>query len=71
MKSFSLKNAPLTGVSPSECKKKNIVLVHKKSDKQNYRPVSLLPIYGTIFERLAFNEMLDLLSLIILFHQTS
>ena len=45
---------------PSDWKKANIVPIHKKSAKQtskNYRPVSLLPIYGKIFERLIFNEM--------------
>ena len=34
--------------------------IHKKSDKQtlkNYRPVSLLPICGKIFERLIYNKM--------------
>ena len=54
------RQALLTGVFPSEWKKGNIVPVHKKSDKQNiknYRPVSLLPICGKIFERLIFNEM--------------
>ena len=54
------KQALLTGVFPSEWKKGNIVAIHKKGDKQNiknYRPVSLLPIYGKIFERLGFNEM--------------
>ena len=54
------RQALLTGAFPSEWKKGNIVAVHKKSDKQNinnYRPVSLLPICGKIFERLIFNEM--------------
>ena len=49
------------GVFLSEWKKGNIVPVHKKGDKQmlqNYRPV-LLPIYGEIFERLLFNEMVE------------
>ena len=35
-------------------------VVHKTGEKQtlkNYRPVSLLPICGKIFERLIFNEM--------------
>ena len=42
--------------------KANIVPIHKKGDKQtviNYRPVSLLPICGKIFERLLYNEMLN------------
>ena len=41
--------------------KADIVLIHKKEDKQtleNYRPVSLLSICGKILERLMFNEML-------------
>ena len=36
-----------TGIFPSEWKKRDIVPIHQKSDKQtlkNYRPVSLLPI---------------------------
>ena len=51
-----------TGVVPSEWKKGNVVSIHKKGDKQtlkNYRPVSLLPICGKIFERLMFNEMFE------------
>ena len=55
------KPAVLTGVSLSEWEKWNIVPIHKKGDKQDikdYRPYSLLPIHGKIFERLIFNEML-------------
>ena len=55
------KQALLTGMFPSEWKKVNIFPIHKKGDKQNiknYRPVSVLPICGKIFERLVFNEML-------------
>ena len=43
------------GKLPSEWKKANVVPVHKKGNKQtleNYRPLSLLPICGKIFERL-------------------
>ena len=39
---------------PNEWKKANIVPIHKKVNKQlikNYRPVSLLPICGKIFEK--------------------
>ena len=54
------KQTLLTGVFPSVWKKGNIVPIHKNGDKQNiknYRPVSLLPICGKIFERVVFNEM--------------
>ena len=47
------------GKFPSEWKKANVVPVHKKGNKQileNYRPVSLLPICGKIFERLIYNS---------------
>ena len=50
---------------PSEWKKGNVVPIHKKDDKQNvknYRPVSLLPICGKIFERLIYNVMYDFLT---------
>ena len=49
-----------SGIYPCEWKKANVVPIHKKGDKQtlkNYRPVSLLPICGKIFERLIYNEM--------------
>ena len=45
-------------------KKSNVVPVHKKVDKQvvdNYRPVSLLPIFGKILERLIFNSLFEFL----------
>ena len=45
---------------PNIWKKSNVVPIHKKGDKQlinNYRPVSLLPICGKIFERLLFNTI--------------
>ena len=38
----------------------NMVPIHKRDGQQNvknYRPVSLLPIFGKIFERLIYNEM--------------
>ena len=49
----------------SEWKKANIVPVHKKGDKQllkNYRPISLLPIFGKIFERIIYNTIFEYLT---------
>ena len=46
------------GVFPEVWKKANVVPVHKKEDKtlvKNYRPISLLPIFGKIFERVIYN----------------
>ena len=46
----------------SDWKKANVVPVFKKGDKQllkNYRPISLLPIIGKIFERLLYNQMFE------------
>ena len=49
-----------TGVFLIHWKKANVVPVRKKESKQlvkNYRPVSLLPICGKVFERLINNEV--------------
>ena len=51
-----------SGKFPAEWKKANVVPVHKKGDKQilkNYRPISLLPIAGKIFERLLYDRMFE------------
>ena len=40
----------------------NIVPVHKKESKnliKNYRPISLLPIFGKIFEKIIFNNLYE------------
>ena len=40
-------------------KKSNIIPVHKKNDKRlvnNYRPISLLPVFEKIFEEIIFNK---------------
>ena len=45
-------------------KKSNICPIHKKGDKQvinNYRPLSLLPICGNVFETLIFNSVYEYL----------
>ena len=51
-----------SGKFPTKWEKANVVPVHKKGDKQilkNYRPISLLPIAGKIFERLLYDRMFE------------
>ena len=48
------------GISPVDWKKINIVPVHKKGNQnliKNYRPISLLPIFSKIYEKLIFNSI--------------
>ena len=55
-----------SGIFPTEWKKAYVVPIHKRDDKQNvknYRPVSLLPIFGKIFERLIYNEMYSFINI--------
>ena len=45
---------------PDIWKRSNIIPVHKKIDKRlvdSYRPISLLPIFGKIFEKIMFNRV--------------
>ena len=51
-------------IYPSTWKKANVIPVHKKDDEQsvnNYRPVSLLPVFWKSFEKLIFNEIYSFL----------
>jgi len=48
------------GVFPQLWKHANIVPVHKKNEKNlkgNYRPISLLPIFGKILEKLIYDSL--------------
>ena len=48
------------GIFPEMWKKANVVSIHKKNLenlKQNCRPISLLPIFGKILEKLIFNTL--------------
>ena len=54
------KTALRTGVFPHPWKKGNIVPVHKNESKnliKNYRPISVLPIFGKIFEKIIYNSL--------------
>ena len=58
------KNSLKFSYYPDIWKKSNIIPAHKKNDKQllnNYRPISLLPIFGKIFEKIIFNRIYDFL----------
>ena len=49
-----------SGIFPSAWKKANIIPIHKKGDKmdiKNYRPISLLPICGKLFEKVIYNSL--------------
>ena len=50
------------GKFPTKWRKANVVPAHKKGNKQNlknYRPISLLPVAGKIFERILYNNMYE------------
>ena len=54
------KNILQSSIYPEMWKLANVTPIFKKEDKQlvkNYRPISLLPICGKIFEKLIFNSL--------------
>ena len=51
-----------TGVFPHELKIANIVPIYKSGDVMmfsNYRPVSVLPVFSKLVERLLYNRLID------------
>ena len=53
-----------TGKFPDQWKEANVTPVHKKKDKQtvsNYRPISLLPIFAKVFERIIYKNLYNFL----------
>ena len=54
------KNCLLNGYLPKKWKMANVVPVYKKTERNligNYRPVSLLPICGKLFEKIIFDNL--------------
>ena len=50
------------GVFPEDWKKSIVVPINKKESKnlnKNYRPISLLPIFSKVFQRLVFNVLFN------------
>ena len=53
-------NILVTGIYPDQWKMANVTPVHKKDNKQiinNYRPISLLPIFAKVFENIIFKNL--------------
>ena len=60
------------GEFPQESKNADIIPIHKKkqkSDKTNYRPVSILPNLSKIYEKLIYNQLYDYFDKILLPNQ--
>ena len=58
-------NSMKSSCYPFIWKRSNIIPVNKTNDKQlvkNYRPISLLPIFGKIFEKIIFDRLYNFLS---------
>ena len=56
------KNCISKGHYPQKWKMANVIPIHKKNDRNlinNYRPVSLLPICGKLFEKLIFDGLYE------------
>ena len=56
------KNCIDTGAYPDIWKRSILIPIHEKDDKQivnNYKPISLLPIFGKFLEKLLFNSLMD------------
>ena len=54
-----------TGVFPSVLKIGNISPIYKKCPKDklaNYRPISILPVFGKIFEKVIYTRLYDFLT---------
>jgi hypothetical protein len=54
------RNCIKKGIFPNKWKKANVIPIFKKDKKhfvKNYRPISLLPIFAKIFERIIFKDL--------------
>ena len=54
-----------SGEVPNELKIANVVPLHKSNDEMefsNYRPVSILPVFSKLLERLMYNRLFDFIN---------
>ena len=50
------------GIVPTECKIAKVIPLYKSGDKtamNNYRPVSILPLFSKIYERVMYNRLIN------------
>ena len=62
---ITFRNCMVTGKFPDSWKYANVQPIHKKENRQiirNYRPISLLPICGKIFEKIVFDQVYTFLN---------
>ena len=55
----------LTGIFPDELKLGRITPIYKKDNAElfeNYRPISILPVFGKIFEKLIYQRLYSFLT---------
>ena len=53
-----------TGVFPDNLKRARVTPIPKEGDKcnlSNYRPISVLPVFGKVFEKVAYTQLYDYL----------
>ena len=61
---LSFKNSTKSSYYPDIWKRSNIIPVYKKNDKRlvnDYRPISLLPTFCKVFEKIIFNRIYNFL----------
>ncbi len=60
-------NQSLTkGIVPSEMKLAKVIPIHKSSDQsilKNYRPVSLLPAFSKVLEKIVYSKLMNFLNM--------
>ena len=55
----------ITGIVPNELKLAKVIPIYKKEDSMlfsNYRPISVLPLFSKVLERLMYNRLMNYLS---------
>ena len=66
-----LNQSVMYGVFPSELKLAKVIPLYKANDpmlSSNYRPVSVLPVFSKIFERIVYNQLLSFINKHKLYH---